>query len=168
MRIRPELADDANEIHHLVASAFPTEAEVFLVDELRGSGALTVSLVAVDDDTDHRIVGYVAFSPVTSSDHRRGVGLAPVAVAATHRRRGIAAQLIDAGLGNCRELGFEYAVVLGAPDYYRRFGFEAAKDHGLTDEYQGGEAFQVLALRPDGVPRDAGVVRYAPPFQTFA
>ena len=35
MRIRNELSDDSAEIRRLVASAFPTEAESFLVDELR-------------------------------------------------------------------------------------------------------------------------------------
>ena len=168
MRIRPELRDDADEIHRLVVSAFPTEAEAFLVEELRRTGALAVSLVAVDDDTDHRIVGHVAFSPVSTSDGREGIGLAPVAVAATHRRRGIAQQLIDRGIQQCSDLGFAYAVVLGSPAYYSRFGFEAAAPHGLRDEYLGGEAFQVRELAPGGIPKNAGLVRYAPPFAAFA
>jgi putative acetyltransferase len=168
MRIRAELPDDANEIHHLVASAFPTEAESFLVDELRRTGALRVSLVAVDDDTDHRIVGYIAFSPVIAADGREGIGIAPVAVAATHRRRGIAAQLIEKGLELSREQGFAYAVVLGSPSYYSRFGFEAAPRRGLSDEYEGGDSFQVLELLPGGLPNGAGLVRYAPAFAAFA
>ncbi len=168
MKIRPELPDDADEIHRLVAGAFPTEAEAFLVQELRRTNALRVSLVAVDDDTDPRIVGHVAFSPVTTVNGSEGIGLAPVAVAATHRRRGIAAQLIERGLEQCRDLGFAYAVVLGTPAYYGRFGFEAATGHGLLDEYQGGDAFQVLALAAGGMPEGAGLVRYAPPFGAFA
>lgn len=168
MKIRPELRDDADEIHRLVASAFPTEAEAFLVDELRRAEALRVSLVAVDDETDHRIVGYVAFSPVSTADGREGIGLAPVAVAATHRRRGIAQQLIDRGLEKCRELGFAYAVVLGSPEYYSRFGFEPARSRGLSDEYEGGNAFQVLELAPGGLPDGAGLVRYSEPFSAFA
>jgi putative acetyltransferase len=168
MKIRAELPDDATEIHNLVASAFPTEAEAFLVDELRRTGAIRVSLVAVDDDTDHRIVGYVAFSPVLAADGREGIGLAPVAVAATHRRRGIAAQLIERGLESCREQGFAYAVVLGAPAYYSRFGFEPAPSRGLADEYEGGNSFQVLELVPGGVPNGAGLVRYSPAFAAFA
>lgn len=164
MKIRSELRDDADEIHRLVAGAFPTEAESFLVDELRSAGALRVSFVAVDDETDYRIVGHVAFSPVRTSDGRDGIGLAPVAVAATHRRRGIARQLIECGLEKCRELGFPYAVVLGSPEYYGRFGFEAASKHGLLDEYRGGNAFQVRELATGGIPTGAGLVRYAPAF----
>jgi putative acetyltransferase len=168
VKIRAELADDAAEIHRLVASAFPTEAEAYLVRELRKSGALRVSLVAVDDDSDHCIVGHVAFSPVRTSDEREGVGLAPVAVVATHRRRGIAAMLIEAGLEACRNLGIPYAVVLGEPDYYGRFGFEPAPKHGLADEFQGGSAFQVKALAPRGIPGNAGLVRYSAAFSTIA
>jgi putative acetyltransferase len=167
MKIRAELPDDASEIHHLVASAFPTEAESFLVEEMRRTGALRVSFVAVDDDTDHRIVGHVAFSPVTTADGREGAGLAPVAVAATHRRRGIAAQLIEKGLEHCLKLGFPYVVVLGAPAYYSRFGFEPAARRGLADEFEGGSSFQVLELAPGGIPEDAGLVRYSPAFAAF-
>ncbi len=159
--IRPERSDDAAAIHRLHAACFPTEAEARLVDLLRTGGRLLVSLVAEVDGT---IAGHVAFSPVTAASAAAGAGLAPVAVTKAHRCRGIAAGLIRAGLAACRSAGFGWAVVLGEPAYYSRFGFRPAGDFGLRDEYGGGPAFQVIELVPGALPAGAGLVRYAPEF----
>lgn len=159
--IRREQPADTAAIHAVHAACFPTSAEARLVDLLRSANKLTVSLVATAAD---QVVGHVAFSPVTTAGNHDGIGLAPVAVLESHRRQGIAAQLIEAGLRACRDAGFGWAVVLGEPEYYGRFGFRAAADSGLTDEYGGGPAFQALELLPGALPRGAGLVRYAAEF----
>lgn len=163
--IRDEEASDAAAIRAVHASCFPTPAEADLVDNLRAAGRLTVSLVALADEA---IVGHVAFSPVSTDAGVVGLGLAPVAVIEGHRREGVAAKLIQAGLEACRKYGCGWVVVLGSPEYYSRFGFQAAAEYGLSDEYGGGPAFQVLELTAGQVPRDAGPVRYAPEFAVFA
>jgi putative acetyltransferase len=163
--IRPERPDDQAAIFTVHAACFPSDAEARLVDLLRAAGRLDVSLLA---EADRAIVGHVAFSPVTTSNGAIGTGLAPMGVLAEYRRRGIAADLIRAGLDACRAAGFGWAVVLGEPEYYGRFGFGAAAEFGLSDEYGGGPAFQALELTPGALPRDAGLVRYAPEFAMFA
>jgi len=75
--------------------------------------------------------------------------------------------MINVGLAACREGGFTWCVVLGDPNYYRRFGFRPAPALGLQDEYGGGDAFQVLALQDGGVPVGCGLVRYSPEFDVF-
>lgn len=166
MLIRDEQADDATVIHQLIAASFPTDAESRLVDLLRASGRLSFSLLAVKDE---RIVGHIAFSPVTTAigGATTGLGLAPLAVAESERQRGIGEALVRAGLQRCREAAVPYVVVLGAPDYYGRFGFSAAAEFGLYDAYGGGAAFQVLELGKAGAPRDGGLVQYAPEFAIF-
>lgn len=162
--VRPEQPGDVRAIHALHTASFPSESEARLVDLLRGAGRLPVSLVA---DVDGKVIGHVAFSPVTASSNFPGAGLAPIAVLEHHRRQGIAAALVHAGLQACREAGFGWAVVLGDPAYYSRFGFRAAQEFGLTDEYGGGPAFQAIPLVPNGVPTGAGLVRYAPEFDSL-
>jgi putative acetyltransferase len=110
------------------------------------------------------VVGHIAFSPVTTASGAVGVGLAPVAVAESHRRRGIAAALVRAGLEACHAAGFGWAVVMGEPAYYSRFGFRPAAEFGLSDEYGGGQAFQAIELVAGALPVGAGLVRYAPEF----
>jgi putative acetyltransferase len=162
--IRPERFDDAAAIYAVHASSFPTDAEARLVDLLRAADRLSVSLVA---EVSGSVVGHVAFSPVTVSSGATGAGLAPVAVAEAHRRRGIAAELVRAGLGACRDAGFGWAVVLGEPAYYARFGFRPAREFGLSDEYGGGSAFQAVELVAGALPAGVGLVRYAPEFASL-
>ena len=164
MLVRPEHPDDAARIHDVHAASFPTPAEARLVDLLRAAGSLRVSLVA---EAGAVIVGHVAFTPVTVASGAPGAGLAPVAVLAQHRRRGIAADLIRKGLDACRDAGFGWVVVLGEPAYYSRFGFRPASQFGLSDEYRGGPAFQAVEVVHGALPVGVGLVRYAREFATL-
>lgn len=159
--VRPERPGDVAAIHAVHAASFPTDAEARLVSLLRAAGRLSVSLVA---EVDGVVVGHVAFSPTSAANGAAGIGLAPIAVLPASRKKGIAARLIESGLAACRSAGFGWAVVLGDPAYYSRFGFRPASSFGLSDEYGGGAAFQALELVAGKLPSGAGLVRYAPEF----
>jgi putative acetyltransferase len=146
--------------------AFPTPAEADLVDALRQSGRLVISLVAVAGEV---IVGHAAVSPVTLADSTlRGLGLAPVAVLPEFQRQGIATSLIFAALENCRRIDCDFVVVLGSPKLYGRCGFSAAWRWNLVDEYQGGDAFQAIELTAGALAAHGGLAKYAPEFAVFA
>lgn len=174
--IRPERPGDEAPIHALVAACFPTDAEARLIDALRAIGRLTLSLVARDSKAAAGglgVAGHVAFSPVTADGAPGGLGLAPLAVDAPHRRRGIGAALVREGLNLCAQVGCPYVVVLGDPAYYGRFGFVPASRWGLWAEIPAGEAapariiddaFQIVALAPNGLPPKGSAIRFAPEF----
>lgn len=162
--IRAETPADVARIHAVHAAAFPTTDEAELVDALRASGRLSLSLVAVARE---RIIGHVAFSPVTVEGATAGLGLAPVAVLPAFRRRGVAGRLIREGLERSRRANARFVVVLGSPPYYGRFGFRPASTFQLRDEYGGEEAFQALELQAGSIPTAGGLVRYAPEFARF-
>lgn len=87
--VRDERVEDAAAIHRVIERAFGQPLEADLVDALRRSDALTVSMVA---ERDGEVVGHIAFSPVTirgSDATRDALGLAPLAVLPEHRGRGI-------------------------------------------------------------------------------
>ncbi len=162
MQIRPEEFADEEFIRAVTTSAF-LEAEhsdgneASIVDGLRNTGALTISLVAANDGT---IVGHVAFSPVMIDGiHDGWFGLGPVSVNPNYQREGVGAALIEAGLADLRREGAKGCVVLGDPDYYRRFGFAVDPDlrlPGVPPEY-----FQRLSF--NGQPQ-RGSVTYHPAF----
>jgi putative acetyltransferase len=132
LTIRPEAPGDAAAIHHVKTLTFGQPQEADLVDALRRHGGLTISLVAVPDG---RIVGHIAFSPVTIASDTATIaalGLAPMAVLPEYQRRGIGSQLVEAGLTACRDTSYDVVVVLGHPHYYPRFGFTSAKPHGIV------------------------------------
>ena len=161
--VRPERAGDEAPIAALTDAAFRSAPhssgnEAAIVSRLREDGDLALSLVA--ENSDRAIVGHVAFSPVAIPDgSERWYGLGPVSVIPLHQRSGIGSLLIRAGIEGIRTLGARGCVVLGEPEYYRRFGFEydpALRYPGPPPEY-----FQRLVLSAEA-PR--GVVTYAPAF----
>lgn len=168
MEIRPEAPEDRDAVFAVEQTAFDGPGEATLVDLLREAGQLVISLVAVADG---QVVGHVAFSPMTLSVNpkgRRAIGLAPLAVLPEHRRQGIGAGLVEAGLDRAAELGWDLAFVLGDPDYYRRFGFLQASDHGLRWEHEAPpEAFMVKELGPGALHEVSGTAGYHPAFDAI-
>jgi putative acetyltransferase len=124
--IRNETDGDVEAIGELTKAAFATleisqHNEQFIIERLRADGALSVSLVA---EVDGRVVGHVAFSPVTISDGTPGwYGLGPVSVLPERQRQGIGSALIEEGLARLKARGGRGCLVVGHPDYYPRFGF---------------------------------------------
>ncbi len=163
MIIRDELEEDTTLIRTVVTEAFRSArvssgTEAAIVDGLRIAGALTLSLVAVEDGDE--LVGYVAFSPVKIDGRHDGwFGMGPVAVWPEQQRGGVGSKLVRAGLERLREMGARGVVVLGDPAYYGRFGFRARD--GLR--YPGAPASHFMALSfGDAVP--SGTVEYHPAF----
>lgn len=125
--IRSETSADVGAIAEVTAAAFKTLAisnhtEQFIIAALRAAKALTVSLVA---EVDGRVIGHIAFSPVTISDGTRNwYGLGPVSVLPEYQRQGIGKALIQEGLARLKEMNAQGCCLVGHPDYYRKFGFK--------------------------------------------
>jgi putative acetyltransferase len=167
--IRPEKPTDIPAIREVNESVFGQPAEADLVDALRAAGKVTLSLVAAEGP---EIVGYILFSPAIIEVPGRAIpalGLAPLAVTPVLQRRGIGSELMRAGIEQCRKLGHERVVVVGHPEYYRRFDFVRANKYGLRCEYDVPvENFMALELKPGAFSNCAGLVKYAPEFSTVA
>lgn len=134
IRSEAEAEADAGAISEVTAAAFEPLAisqhtEPFIIGALRAAGALTVSLVA---ETEGRVIGHIAFSPVTLSDGTRDwYGLGPVSVLPLFQRQGVGRALIQEGLARLKALGARGCCLVGHPDYYRQFGFRNVAELGL-------------------------------------
>jgi len=163
--VRAETKADHFGIRQVHLEAFGSPAEADLVDWLRTAGAASVSLVAEVSGT---LAGHVLFSPVTiehSPDNLPALGLAPLGVLPSHQRQGIGSALTQAGLPACQNLACEVVFVLGHPEYYRRFGFRPASEHGLWYTDLGlRPAFMALELKPGTLSGLSGSVNYHPEF----
>ncbi len=158
LTIRKELTSDVADIKALTTAAFlnaphTSHTEQFIVDALRNSGNLTVSLVA---EVNGQIVGHVAVSPVAISDGSQGwYGLGPISVAPEHQGIGIGSQLVKQALATLREFGASGCVLVGEPTYYNRFGFKAQPNLVLPDVPP--EYFQAISF---GAQIPSGVVSF--------
>ena len=103
---------------------------------MRAANALTVSLVA---EADGKVVGHIAFSPVTISDGSQNwYGLGPISVLPKFQKQGIGKSLIHEGLSLLKASGAKGCVLVGDPKYYERFGFKNLPDlvlDGVPQEY---------------------------------
>lgn len=119
--IRESRPADALPVERLYAAAFPQEDLLPLLRALSQLGGTALALVATDDEA---ILGH-AIATRCGIDGQDGEAalLGPVAVLPAAQRRGIGSALIRAALARLAEQGTRLVLVLGDPDYYRRFGF---------------------------------------------
>ncbi len=161
MNIRPENTKDHDAIQKVTYNAFENHphhevgskpTEHLIVNKLRKSGALSVSLVAHEGSN---IIGHIAFSPVTIAEEQcNWFGLGPVSVITERQGEGIGGQLINAGLEKLKELGAQGVVLLGEPEYYGRFGFKAEAGLILPDippEFFLALSLNEVTLLPSGI-----------------
>ena len=147
--IRDEEEADFAVISEVTIAAFRTleisnHTEQFIIEALRAAKALTLSLVAV---VDGRVVGHIAFSPVTISDGTQDwYGLGPVSVLPEFQRKGIGKALIHEGLSRLKSMRARGCCLVGHPEYYKKFGFDNIPE--LVHEGVPPEVF--LALSFDG------------------
>jgi putative acetyltransferase len=141
MIVRKETESDIEAIFEVTKAAFENHpisdhTEQFIVNALRGAGALTISLVA---DIDGRAVGHIAFSPVIISDGSLNwYGLGPISVLPEFQRQGIGKSLVREGLSLLKALEAKGCALVGEFEYYNRFGFENFPDlifEGISQEH---------------------------------
>jgi putative acetyltransferase len=131
MVIRNEIETDITQISDVTTSAFLNHpyshnTEQFIVKALRTAGALTVSLVA---ELDGKVIGHIAFSPVTISDGSPDwYGLGPISVLPELQKQGIGKSLIYEGIRRLKERQAQGCLLVGDPNYYSRFGFTSPTD----------------------------------------
>lgn len=162
MIIRRETSADIEAITEITAAAFTDHpysrsTEHFIIKALRAADALTVSLVA---EREGKVVGHIAFSPVTFTDGSQNwYGLGPVSVLPDCQKKGIGSKLINEGLNILKEMGANGCALVGDPGFYERFGFKSPA--GLKHEGVPQENFMAISFC-DKTP--TGLVHFHPAF----
>lgn len=156
MRIRVATSRDRDDIRDIHLQVFPEE-EGRLIAELAGSllreesEPATINLVA---ETGGEVVGHIALSPVYALPNKKWLGyiLAPLAVKLKHHKKGIGSKLVKNGIERVSEIGTNFLLVYGDPQYYGRFGFEAKHAVNLLPPYELRYSFgwQVIVLNGSG------------------
>lgn len=174
MIIRRERPADHDAVRALHRAAFARDpatgvrrapgdvVEARLLDELREDAGFLphLSLVAVRDDA---VVGHViATRGWLEPTGAPVLGLGPVGVLPAAQGAGVGTVLVHALLAVAEAAGEPLVALLGAPTYYRRFGFRPAAELGIAaPEPAWGGHFQARWL---GEPQAGGTFRYAEPF----
>ena len=165
-KIRFEKPEDIAFIHSVNEQAFGRVSEAKLVDTLRLACTDHLSLVADDNGS---IIGHLMFTPVVVTDGKQkteGMGLAPMAVLPSRQRQGIGTQLVDSGLRILKEKGCPFVIVLGHPEYYPRFGFQAASGCNIRTQWDcvPDYAFMILVMDHEAMQNVSGVATFRDEF----
>jgi putative acetyltransferase len=145
--------DEIDDIRAINIAAFrdhpvSRQTEHLIVEALRDTGALELSLVALSQD---RTVGHIAFSQASVGGSESGwFLLGPVAVLPGLQGQGIGSALVESGLAELRSRQASGCVLVGDPGYYSRFGFSTVSDlayEGVPPEYVLGLSFDEAAPR---------------------
>ncbi len=162
-RIRRETPEDFASVHRVVSLAFNRTSEATLVETLRDvPGGISLVL-----ETSGCVVGHVFFCPVAVDGPKPGsaVALAPLSVNPEFQRLGFGSALVRAGLEYCRRAGQNGVIVLGHPEYYRRFGFSSARAFHIAPPFEApDDVWMALELRPGALRNVQGTVRYPEAF----
>ena len=163
IEIRQENIKDYEEVYNVIKRAFETAEhrdgnEHDLVNELRKGDSFIpkLSLVAIKEN---KIVGYILFTKIKIGEYEE-ITLAPLAVLPEYQKQGIGSKLIEEGHRIAKELGYDFSVVLGYPEYYSKSGYIPASRYGIKapfivdDEY-----FMALCLTNNPFPLN-GVMKY--------
>ncbi|HMP73760.1 MAG TPA: N-acetyltransferase [Kiritimatiellia bacterium] len=124
-----------------------------------------ISLLAFEEEEP---IGHVLFTRGQIAGEGRSMSvqlLAPLAVVPERQGQGAGTQLVRSGLKLLTGSGCDLVFVLGHPEYYPRFGFRPAEQHGFLAPYpipeKVADAWMVLELRPGILGSLTGSVRCA-------
>ncbi|MBV1779751.1 N-acetyltransferase [Paeniglutamicibacter sp. ABSL32-1] len=168
MRLRSEKPADRQGIRDLTVRAFadPDAArepgEATLLTELYTcEGYLPeYSVVA---EVNGRLVGHAIATRGWLDGDIPLLGLGPLSVEPAHQSQGVGTALLTEIRDRAVEHGERAIVLLGEPDYYRRFGYAPAIPSGIIpSDPSWGDYFLVLNLSTMPLPK--GNFRYAEPF----
>ena len=118
-----------------------------------------LSWIALEGD---RLVGAIRYWPILVGESGHpALLLGPLAIAQDRAGRGIGRALMFKTLDLAAQLGHDLVLLVGDVDYYKRFGFVPATQHGFVMPGESRpERLQVAPLKDDVLGRIAGEVRH--------
>ncbi len=133
MLIRNESIGDIPAISRLVTEALQllpqsTGTEAGIVEKLRAADALALSLVAEEEG---KVIGYLAASAARIGAQGGWSLIGPLVVLPSRHRQGIGSALMAEALRRLRVTS-RGAALVGDPNYYSRFGFQAFPGLGVA------------------------------------
>lgn len=160
-QIVAERPDDAALIDPLLDLTFGLERKHKTVYRLREGIAPVPDLCFAAISPAGGLLASLRFWPVRIGE-APAILLGPLAVEPALQGAGMGRALVRHGLAEAGRLGQRICVVVGAPDYYRPFGFASAGAAGLAlPGPVEAERFQVLELVPDALQGVGGMIRRA-------
>ena len=161
--IRNAKKQDCDNIREIYINAFAGgegETVASLASNLLSEETIpqTIALIA---EKNGKVVGHIAFSPVTfeAPNELDGYILAPLAVKPENQNCGIGSKLIETGIAQLSSKGVNVLFVYGDPKYYSKFGFKAETAAKYLPPYKLQYPFGWLARILNGEDSNGNIVK---------
>jgi predicted N-acetyltransferase YhbS len=174
MTLRNETEKDYFTVENLTREAFwnvykPGCDEHLLVHNMRSLPCFIKELDIVAE-VDGKIVGSILYSKskltALSGIEYESIAFGPISVHPDFQKKGIGSSLIHYTFRIAEQMGYTSVFITGNPDYYGRFGFEAASDYGIhlkgVPVEDKAEFFMVKRLSPSALSGISGVFEFDP------
>jgi predicted N-acetyltransferase YhbS len=162
-QIKPESAAQAGAVERLYDDVFGPARFHKASYQFRDGVAPVkeLSWIALEGD---RLVGVIRYWPILVGETGHpALLLGPLAIAPDKAGKGIGRTLMFKTLELAAQLGHDLVLLVGDVDYYKRFGFVPATQHGFVMPGETRpERLQVAPLKDDVLGRIAGDLRHLP------
>ena len=168
MIIRNEEVKDYFAVENLIRESFwnvyrPGCFEHYLVHKLRDDKVFVKELDYVIEE-DGKIVASIFYAKGSVIDSNNTIHEAllfgPVGVLPQYQKMGYGEKLINYTMNKAKELGYNYILITGNPNYYKKYGFVKATDYGISyDGMEGDTPFFMIKVLNDSVDIPKGVYR---------
>lgn len=168
MMIRNEEVKDYFEVENLIREAFwnvyrPGCFEHYLVHKLRDDKVFVKELDYVIEE-DGKIVASIFYAKGSVIDSNNTIHEAllfgPVGVLPEYQKKGYGEKLINYTMNRAKEFGYNYILITGNPNYYKKYGFVKATDYGISyDGMEGDTPFFMIKVLNDNGDIPKGVYR---------
>jgi predicted N-acetyltransferase YhbS len=165
IELRQEEEKDYRLVEEVTREAFwdlyvPGCNEHFLVHNLRKTEEFVKELDFVAF-CNYDILGNIVYAEakVRGNDREYTVlTFGQVSVLPEYQKKGIGSWLINHTVKLAKEMGYKAILIYGDPEYYKRFGFKASKEYGITNrDKKYPAALQVLELYPGALTGIEGI-----------
>lgn len=104
----------------------------------------------------NKIVGHIISSKAKIVDNQHNehevLCVGPFAISPEMQNKGIGTQLLKHSISVAKELAYKGMILFGNPNYYHRFGFDDARQYGITTkDGQNFPQFMALELQKNGL-----------------
>jgi predicted N-acetyltransferase YhbS len=165
IKLRQENEKDYEIVEEITREAFwnlhfPGCCEHLLIHNLRNAKEFIKELdfVAIFNN---EIVGNIVYAETkvkNSNTERTVLTFGPVSVLPEYQNKGIGSKLINHTVQLAKEMDYKAVIIYGDPEYYKRFGFKASKEYGITNkDKKYPAALLVLELYPNALTGITGI-----------
>lgn len=137
----------------------------FILHNLRKSKAyipqLDLLVIYNNNNNNNKIVGHIISSKAKVMDNQykehEVLCVGPFSILPEMQNKGIGTGLLKHSISVAKELDFKGMILFGNPNYYHRFGFDDARNYGITTkDGQNFPPFMALELQKNGLSEITG------------